>query len=219
MKNINAILALVLIISLMLGCNNFGEKKGGGDAPKMPDIGKSDDKKDDKGEKKAPLPDSRKVPLPPSKKQDNDEPTPNQGGGKTVAFKVAGVQMNLPDGWEYENLSDRFIVKSPDGNLQVFFYIPEQGNFQDAVDTVVGEMRQYLENINAEFENERSSSNGIDTISSGGKALYEGTPVLWMIYVYKAPNAPLFTVTVTDPEYYGQHKESYSAMMKSVRRL
>jgi len=217
MKNINAILGLVLIISFVLGCSSVSGKKG--DEPKMPDIGNKEEKKDNKGEKKSPLPDSRKVPLPPSKKQDNDDPAPNGGGGKTVTFKVAGVQMDLPDGWEYENLSDRFIVKSPDGNLQVFFYVPEDGNFQGANQRVVAEMRQYLEEINPDFENERDSINGIETISSGGKAFYEGTQVLWLIYVYKAPNAPLFTVTVTDPEYFARHKESYNAMMKSVRRV
>lgn len=223
MKNFRAAaLALLLICAFVFGCkfgtnsnvsNNSNNRNGIDLSNKNDGGGNKNENKDDGGD--IGKPDVSKIPIPTKK---TDEPPPPSGGsGEVISHTGAQVQFTIPSGWSGKAANDRYIVAAPDDRLEVFFYVPEDGNFDKAVDDIVAEMKKYLGNMKVTEQAKKTTLNGMNAVSEAGTGTYDGTSVVWVLMAVKSPKDPLFIVTVCDPKDFEGNKAGYQALIGSVK--
>ncbi len=218
MKHFRPLTAMCLALLFLFGAA-FQCKPGGNDNNSNNSNNENSDNKNDNTGKPDKKPDVSKIPMPPSKRPEpEDAPDePNTGGGNTIIFKTARAQMTIPSGWKGDDGNDRYIVSSPDQRLQVFFYVPADGNFDQAVDDVVGEMKRYLTNMKAEGKAKKVQLNGMSVTELSGDGEYEGKAVVWAIDAVQAPGSPLFVVSVADPKDFNPNKAGYQSLIQSIK--
>lgn len=223
MKNFRvAALALLLISAFVFGCK-FGKNVNENNSNRIDISNKSDDngnKNSNKNENKGDggdigKPDVSKIPIP-SKKPESSPP-PSGGSGETITHTDARVQFTIPSGWSGKAADDRYIVAAPDDRLEVFFYVPSDGDFDKAVDDVVAEMNKNLQNLKVTEKAKKDTLNGMERVSEYGTAVYDGTQVIWGLNAIKAPGNHLFVVTVADPKDFEGNKAGYSALIGSIK--
>jgi|GEM_PF-1837394 len=219
MKNFRALIAFCLICMFVFGCKLGGNTNNSSNTNNSNESNDNQTSNKNENTDKPDKPDPKKIPMPPSKKPDaEDAPDePDSGGGNTIVFKAARAQMTIPSGWKGEDSGDRYIVASPDQKLQVFFYVPADGNFDQAVEDVVAEMKRYLTNMKADGKAKNVQLNGMKVTELQGTGVYEKTNVVWAIDAVQAPSAPLFVVSVADPNDFNPNKAGYSQLINSIK--
>jgi hypothetical protein len=223
-KNFRTLLAFLVILVAVWGCkfgvNSNNSNNSNSNNSNNSEENKNENKKtsnknensDDGGD--IDKPDVSKIPIP-SKKPETAPPS--GGGGETITHTDARVQFTIPSGWSGKAAEDRYIVASPDDRLEVFFYVPSDGNFDKAVDDVVAEMNKHLQNLKVTEQAKKDTLNGMSRVSEYGTAVYQGTPVIWGLNAIKAPGNHLFVVTVADPKDFEGNKAGYSALIGSIK--
>lgn len=225
MKKLRAVLAFLLICVFVFGCklgdnsNNDNNSNNSNNRNSEENDNKNENKTSNKNENKDDggdigKPDVSKIPIPTKKPS---EPMPNEGGGNSVSHTGAGVAFTIPNGWNGKDGGDRYIVAAPDNRLEVFFYVPADGNFDNGVKTVVAEMKKYLGNMQVTEQAKKTSVNGMQAVSEAGNGTYDGTQIVWVLMAIKSPKDPLFVVTVCDPKDFEGNKAGYSALINSIK--
>jgi hypothetical protein len=141
------------------------------------------------------------------------------GDDRTIRHTGSGVQFTIPNGWVGEERGDRYVAKSPDEKLQVFFYVPADGNFKQAVHDISAELNKMLSDLKADEKEEKGTLNGMDVVTQSGQAKHDGIPVAWALTAMNAPAKPFFIVSVADPQYYSGNEAGYKALLASVKKL
>lgn len=136
----------------------------------------------------------------------------------TYTHEEGGVQFTIPKGWHIEEDGDLLTVSTPDEELSMFFYIPEDGDFDKAIEDVADSLDEYIKNVKFTEKGKQSTHNGMKTYELNGTGEYEGQKVLWDLTVLGAKK-PLFVVTVASPDKLAKHAAQYEALAKSVKKL
>jgi predicted Zn-dependent protease len=128
-----------------------------------------------------------------------------------------GVQFTIPKGWHVEEDGDLLTVSTPDEELSMFFYIPEDDDFDAAIKGVADALDEYIKNIKFTEEGKQSTHNGMKSYEINGTGEYEGQKVVWDLTVLAAKK-PLFVVTVAAPDKLAKHAAQYETLAKSVKK-
>jgi hypothetical protein len=224
MKNLRAMLALGLVCLFVFGCkldgntnnrnnsNNSNNSSSSGNENESENGNKSSNS--NKSGKTGQPDIGGKLPIP-SKKQ--EEPVESGSSGQTISHKGAGISLTIPEGWNGKDGGDRYIVASPDGRMEIYFYVPADGNFDNGIRAISEEMNKYLQNLKVTESGKKGTINGMQTLSEFGEGTYDGTPVIWALTAFKSPKDPLFVITVADPEQYAKNKEGYQQLIGSIK--
>ncbi len=137
---------------------------------------------------------------------------------ETFKHEDGGVQFTVPKGWHIEEDGDLLTVSTPDEELSMFFYIPEDEDFNAAIDGVADALDEYIKNIKFTEKGKQSTHNGMKSYEINGTGEYEGQKVVWDLTVLAAKK-PLFVVSVGAPDKMPKHAAEYEALVKSLKKL
>ncbi|MDQ4123557.1 MAG: hypothetical protein M3209_19135 [Acidobacteriota bacterium] len=137
---------------------------------------------------------------------------------ETYKHNEGGVQFTVPKGWLIEEDGNLLTVSTPDEELSMFFYIPDDDDFETAIKDVADSLDEYIKNVKFTEKGKESTHNGMRTYEINGTGEYEGSSVLWDLTVIAAKK-PLFVVTIAAPDKLEKHAAEYEALAKSLKKF
>ena len=133
-----------------------------------------------------------------------------------------GIQFTAPKGWKSPNGdkdSDNVItLTSPDEQLEVTFYIPDEESQEEASQGIVEELAKYIKNAKVAQKEQESTINGLKTVSvaGSGEDVDDGDKVDWDLTIIQAKK-PVFVVSIATPAQYAKNDAAYQMLIQSIK--
>lgn len=216
MKLMKSLSVLALLVVFALACN-FGKNNNNSDNNNnnSNNNNSNNSNNSNNANKTTKIP---QLPVPSATPEPGATPMPTGGGSETITHGGAGIEFTIPAGWSGKASSDRYTVAAPDDNMEVYFYVPSDGDFDAALAKVRQELSKGLDNISITNPAKKVQLNGMQAEEEVGKATYQGRQAVWAIDAIHAPKNHLFVVTVTDANQFEQNKAGYQALLNSIKK-
>lgn len=130
----------------------------------------------------------------------------------------AGVKFELPKGWKAEPDGEVITVSTPDDSLQMVFWVPEEANFDAAVNELDKELGKTIKNIKTTGNGKKDTHNGMPHFGQSGTGDVEGTTIEWSVDVLGAKK-PVIILTFAAPGVWEKHAESAAKFIASIKKV
>jgi hypothetical protein len=137
---------------------------------------------------------------------------------ETFTHKDAGVQFHLPKGWKAKPDGEVITVSSPDGSLQVVFWVPDEDTFDAAVKDLDKELAKTIKNIKTTGKPSQDTHNGMAHYGETGTGDVEGTTIAWSVDVLGAQK-PLIILTFAAPNLFEKYADDYAKLVNSIKKI
>ena len=136
---------------------------------------------------------------------------------QTVSHPEAGIQFEVPAGWKSDEEDEQYRLISADGDISVTFWVPVEGDFQNAAKAIGEEIGRQLTDLKYDAEPRQDKHNGMDHVSVTGSGKAEGRSVNFSADLLQAKR-PVIILTFSSPEHFKNHEAEYSKFVSSIRR-
>jgi len=130
----------------------------------------------------------------------------------------AGVRFELPKGWKAEPDGEVITVSTPDDSLSMVFWVPDEANFDAAVNELDKELSKTIKNIKPSGPGKKDTHNGMPHFGQSGTGDVEGTTIEWSVDVLGAKK-PVIILTFAAPGVWEQHAESAAKFIASIKKV
>jgi hypothetical protein len=137
---------------------------------------------------------------------------------RSYTHEQAGVKFELPKGWKAEPDGEVITVSTPDDSLQMVFWVPDEANFDAAVNELDKELGKTIKNIKMSGAGKKDMHNGMPHFGQGGTGEVEGTTIEWSVDVLGAKK-PVIILTFAAPGVWEQHAESAAKFIASIKKV
>jgi len=137
---------------------------------------------------------------------------------ETFTHKQAGVQFDVPNGWKAKPDGEVLTVESPDGSLQVVFWVPDEDSFDAAVKELVKELSKTIKNIKSTGKPTQDTHNGMPFYEDAGTGEVDGAAIAWSVDVVGAKK-PLIILTFAAPDLFEKQATGYKKMLASLKKI
>lgn len=136
---------------------------------------------------------------------------------QTVSHPEAGLQFDVPAGWKTDEEGEQYRLVSADGDISVTFWVPVEGDFENAAKAIGEEIGKQLTDLKYDAEPRQDKHNGMDHISVTGSGKAEGRNVNFSADMLRAKR-PVIILTFSSPENFKHHEAEYSKFVSSIKR-
>ena len=123
----------------------------------------------------------------------------------------------MPAGWKTDEEGEQYRLLSADGDISVTFWVPVEGDFQNAAKAIGEEIGKQLTDLKYDAEPRQDKHNGMDHVSVTGSGKAEGRNVTFSADLLQAKK-PVIILTFTSPENFRRHEAEYSKFVSSIKR-
>lgn len=133
-----------------------------------------------------------------------------------------GIEFTAPKGWKSPNKDkdgDEVItLTSPDEQLEVTFYVPEEESQEEASQGIVEELAKYIKNAKVTQKEQESTINGLKavTVSGNGVDADDDDKVDWVLTIIEAKK-PVFVVSIATQGKYAKNDAAYQMLIQSIK--
>jgi len=136
---------------------------------------------------------------------------------QTVSHPEAGLQFDVPVGWKTDEEGEQYRLLAPDGDISVTFWVPVEGDFQNAAKAIGEEIGKQLTDLKYDAEPRQDKHNGMDHVSVTGSGKAEGRSVNFSADLLQAKK-PVIILTFSSPDNFKHHEAEYSKFVSSIKR-
>jgi predicted Zn-dependent protease len=154
----------------------------------------------------------------PATSNANTSTSGTTSGGTTYTHQEGGIQFTSPAGWKEKNEGDTVILSTPDDELEVYFYIPKDNDYDSATKDVADDLERYVKNIKITRQGEEGTLNGLKTYSVSGTGESDGEQVVWDLTVVGGKK-PVYVVSTATPANFPKHESAYNSLITSIKPL
>lgn len=144
-------------------------------------------------------------------------PAAQTASGQLVSHPEAGLQFEVPAGWKTDEEGEQYRLLSADGDISVTFWVPVEGDFENAAKAIGEEIGTQLTDLKYDAEPRQDKHNGMDHISVTGSGKSEGRNVNFSADLLQAKK-PVIILTFSSPDNFRRHEAEYSKFVSSIRR-
>jgi hypothetical protein len=144
-------------------------------------------------------------------------PAAQTPAAQTVSHPEAGLQFDVPAGWKTDEEGEQYRLVSADGDISVTFWVPVEGDFENAAKAIGEEIGKQLTDLKYDAEPRQDKHNGMDHISVTGSGKAEGRSVNFSADMLRAKK-PVIILTFSSPENFRHHEAEYSKFVSSIKR-
>ncbi len=140
----------------------------------------------------------------------------------TFVHDDGGIEFTAPKGWKSPNKDksgDEVItLTSPDEQLEVTFYVPEEESQEEALQGIVEELGKYIKNAKVTQKEQESTINGLKavTVAGNGVDADDDDKVDWVLTIIQAKK-PVFVVSVATQGKYAKNDAAYQMLIQSIK--
>lgn len=132
-----------------------------------------------------------------------------------------GIEFTAPKGWKSPNNDkdgDEVItLTSPDEQLEVTFYVPEDESQEEASQGIVEELAKYIKNAKVTQKEQESVINGLKAVTVAGNGVAaDDDKVDWVLTIIQAKK-PVFIVSVATQGKYAKNDAAYQMLIQSIK--
>jgi hypothetical protein len=138
--------------------------------------------------------------------------------GETFTHAKSGLQFDLPAGWKAEPDGEQMAISSADETFSVVFWVAEEEEFADAVESLDEELGKTIKNMKMAGQGKEGTHNGMAYFSANGTGEVEDVPVLWSVDLLKA-NKPVIILTFAAKENFAKNIGAYQKLIASIRKI
>lgn len=136
---------------------------------------------------------------------------------RTVPFAEAGIQVDVPEGWQITQEHGVTMVASPDSSVFTTFTFPSQEEFQAAASSVAEQVDRLLDQVQVHGKENRSA-HGLESVRVWGSGRKEGEAVRWSLDLVRA-RKPVIALTFGAEGAFGHYRRELDAFHQSMRML
>ena len=140
--------------------------------------------------------------------------------GDMLNIDAAGIAVAAPKGFKIAKDGETTNLISPDEALEVYFHVPQDGDYDKAIDEVATEIDDYIKDVKVTGNAEKGEFGGMPaTMFSGtGVDKESGEPVDWELIVLNAPKKPVLIVAYADKGAYEKYSKEVDEIAKSIKK-
>ena len=189
MKNLNSLLAFVLMIVVVCGCgrsasNNSNSSNGNNsndtNSNKAANISSADKEKgvfhDDK----------------------------------------AGIRLQAPEGWTTKLNGEQLTMSPPDDSMKIITWVPE-GDFRAAIKDLDRKLSERIQHMKTNKDGSESSINGMPTYTIAGTGQIDAEDIEWSVDIIKAPKKPVIVLSFAKAGAWEKHQDDISQLVASIK--
>lgn len=135
---------------------------------------------------------------------------------RTQTFSEAGIQFDVPSGWQATQEHGVTMVASPDSSVFTTFTFPSQDEFQKAAGSVAEQVDRLLDEVKVDGKPETRSVNGLEFVRVSGSGRKDGEPMRWSLDLVRA-RKPVIALTFGGERDVARHRGELEAFHRSVR--
>lgn len=137
---------------------------------------------------------------------------------RTRTFADAGIQFDVPEGWQTTQEHGVTMVASPDSSVFTTFTFPSQEEFQAAASSVAEQVDRLLDEVRVDGKPESRSANGLESVRVSGSGRKEGEAVRWSLDLVRA-RKPVIALTFGAEAAFARYRGELDAFHRSLRAL
>lgn len=137
---------------------------------------------------------------------------------RTLSFADAGIQFDVPEGWQITQEHGVTMVASPDSSVFTTFTFPSQEEFQAAASSVADQVDRLLDQVQVHGKPENRNENGLESVRVSGSGRKEGEAVRWSLDLVRA-RKPVIALTFGAEGAFARYRQELDAVHHSVRAL
>ena len=140
----------------------------------------------------------------------------------TFVHDEGGIEFTAPKGWKSPNTDkdgDEVIaLESPDEQLEVTFYVPDDESVEEASQGIVEDLAKYIKNAKVTQSGRESAINGLKTLTIAGTGVDadDDDKVDWVLTIIEAKK-PLFVVSLATQGAYAKNDAAYQMLIQSIK--
>jgi hypothetical protein len=141
---------------------------------------------------------------------------------QTISHDDAGIEFDIPDDWETEELDeDTILIGPPDETFVVFMWVEradDWADLADALEALDDELGEILEDVRHDDDDAAELDlNGLPAIYVTGTGSIEGEAVEWAVAIVLA-DEPVILLAFADPETFdGVAEKEFKEFVETVR--
>ncbi len=136
---------------------------------------------------------------------------------ETLTHTEAGIQFDLPAGWQKKQDGDTLVVNSPDNGVAIVFSVSTEEDWDKAVDAITEELDKIIKNPEFNGEAKEGNLNGMSTVTNTGTGIIEGQKIEWSFTLLDAKK-PVLIVGFADPQTWEKNQAAFNKMVDSIRK-
>lgn len=137
---------------------------------------------------------------------------------RSYTHEQAGVTFELPQGWKAAPDGEVITVSTPDDSLSMVFWVPDEANFDAAVNELDKELGKTIKNIKTTGNGKKDTHNGMPHFGQSGTGEVEGTTIEWSVDVLGAKK-PVIILTFAAPGVWEKHAEDAAKFIASIKKV